>query len=346
MEKTILVFKENLFGDIGLEIKKFLNTAKVLILIDHNVKKFYMRSILDSFESEDLNLLTFTIESDEQLKNLDTIRNIYMFMGQNKFSRNDTIIAIGGGIVSDIAGFVAATYMRGVNLILVPTTLLAQVDAAIGGKNAVNFGITNESNSVGYKNLIGSFYMPKAILIDPCVLKTLPENIFKQGIAEVIKYGAILDSNLFFYLLNSGFDRSMIFKCAKEKEIIVEKDFLDKGQRLILNFGHTIAHAIEKISNYKIPHGFAVSAGMCMITKITEENGITQSGTYDLLLNLVKKFSLPYEYKIPIREILKETYLDKKIDGDKINIVVLEKIGQAKIQKTSLDVFISGKGLL
>lgn len=346
MKNTILVFKKNLFDDIGIEVKKFLNTSKVLMLIDHNVKKFYSKNILDSFESENLVPLTFTIESSEYLKNLDTIRNLYTFMGQNKFSRSDAIIAIGGGIVSDIAGFVAATYMRGVNLILVPTTLLAQVDAAIGGKNAVNFGMTNPNDSVGYKNLIGSFYMPKAILIDPCVLKTLPEDVFKQGLAEVIKYGAILDSNLFFRLLNSGFDSSMIFKCAKEKEIITEKDFLDTGERMILNFGHTIAHAIEKISKYKIPHGFAVSSGMCMITKITEENGITQSGTYELLLSVVKKFSLPFEYRFPIRKILEETCLDKKIDGDKINIVVLEKIGRAKIQKVSLDNFISGKGIL
>lgn len=339
IHKPVILFKEGLLDDVGIHIKKFSNANKAVIISDENVSALYSKKLAESLKRKKITPLLFSFKEGESSKNFLTVTKIYNFMVKNYVTRNDVVIALGGGVVGDIAGFVASTYMRGVDFIQIPTTLLAQVDASIGGKNGVNFILENDlvTANAGFKNLVGTFHMPKAILIDPLVLKTLPKSVFIQGIAEVIKYAAISDESLFNNLLNFGFDESMILMCAKKKESIIEEDFFDEGNRVILNFGHTFAHAIEKVSNYKIPHGFAVSIGMCEITKFSQEKNLTEKGTYESLVELVKKFSLPWNCDISFRQIYNEIYLDKKAVGNKIKLVILKKIGNAEIISLELE---------
>lgn len=338
IHKPVILFQEGLLDDVGIHIKKFSNANKAVIVSDENVSALYSKKLAESLKRKKITPLLFSFKEGERSKNFLTVTKIYKFMVKNYVNRNDVVIALGGGVVGDIAGFVASTYMRGVDFVQIPTTLLAQVDSSIGGKNGVNFSLENDRvATAGFKNLVGTFHMPKAILIDPLVLKTLPKSVFVQGIAEVIKYAAIGDKSLFNNLLNFGFDESMILMCAKKKESIIEKDFFDEKNRVILNFGHTFAHAIEKVSNYKIPHGFAVSIGMCEITKFSQEKNLTEKGTYESLVELVKKFSLAWNCDISFRQIYNEICLDKKVVGNKIKLVILKKIGKAEIISLKLE---------
>ena len=325
-----IIIEDNIFDKIGEIIKENTKGAKVFFVIDENVFNLYGEKLRKILADSGIEFLHFVLPSGEKSKCGDMLFKIYSCLAKNKISRKDTVIALGGGVCGDLTGFAAATYLRGVRLIQIPTTLLAQVDSSVGGKVAIDL---DEG-----KNLAGCFYPPHLVVIDPCFLKTLSESVFNCGMAEVIKYGAIYDKNLFDTLcdkenLSKNLEK-IIARCVDIKRIIVENDEFDTGERMILNFGHTYGHIVEKYFNYeKYSHGEAVAIGMAHITAISEKEGISEKGTYEKLVNLLKKYSLYKEEKIP-REKGEETLLlDKKSGTDFINYIVLEKIGKSKILK-------------
>ncbi len=246
-------------------------------------------------------------------------------------TRSDLIVSLGGGVAGDISGFVASTYLRGINYVQIPTSLLAQIDSSIGGKSGVN--------SEYGKNLIGTFWQPSLVIIDPQLLLTLPKSQFQNGMAEAIKYGCIKNIDLLYRINNEqpkDFISDLIFECVKIKKDIVCKDEYDKGYRMILNFGHTVGHAIEKLYKYdSMCHGQAISIGMCIVTNISERMGITKKYTYNYLKDTLKKYSLPIHSNFPINTISENIIYDKKLYDNILNLILIKEFGTPYIYKIS-----------
>lgn len=329
--------------DIGLgrDIKENFSGDKVAIITDKTVDVLYGEQLKNILEMSGFEVVKIAMEPGEKSKSFSTLPSIYEKLVELKIRRSDLIIALGGGVVGDLAGFVAATYLRGVDFIQIPTTLLAQVDSSVGGKVAVDL----EEG----KNLVGAFYHPKEVYIFSEFLNTLNDRVFSDGLSEVIKYGCIKDEHIFSMLQDAGDRNSLmenieeiIYKCCDIKSTIVEKDELDKGERMILNFGHTLGHAIEKYFSYdKYTHGEAVAIGMYKITKISEALGLTDEGTASKIKFILEKYNLPFEaegieYE---NEILKVISNDKKNLNKELNIILLNKIGEAYIKKDKVDFF-------
>ncbi len=252
-------------------------------------------------------------------------------MADINLTRSDVIISFGGGVCGDIAGFCASIYMRGINYYQVPTTLLAQVDSSVGGKTAVNLAEG--------KNLVGTFHQPTGVYINKLVLDTLPEREIICGKAEMIKTACIKDE-IFTQELLAGsklVSEKYIKKCVDIKRLIVQNDQFDFGERMLLNFGHTIGHAIEAKAGYgKISHGEAIAIGMALITKMSEKYGLSEKGTYNQLVNLLKMHKLPYEYSGNILQLAKFISNDKKNVNHLLHLILLQKMGKAYIHKISL----------
>ena len=334
IKKSKIFIRDGLIDDCGKYVSKFMLPCKILIISDVNVSKLYIKRVKISFMRFNFRVSTFIIKPGESFKSLKTINEIYDFLSANFVSRSDIIVGLGGGVITDISGFVAATYNRGVNLINIPTTLLAQVDAAIGGKNGINLK--------DGKNLVGTFYQPNMIFIDPTTLNTLNKDEWKSGIAEIIKYGCIKDKELFemlenqdiYDIISNEIINKVIYKSVKDKKFFIEKDEFDLSIRKMLNFGHTIGHALEKLCNYEtLSHGEAISIGMNIITKISEKMSLTERGTAKKICLLCKKYYLPTDYDISFDKILEVILRDKKIFNDEINFILLERIGDSFIYK-------------
>ncbi|WDV44336.1 3-dehydroquinate synthase [Clostridiaceae bacterium M8S5] len=331
-----IIIEKGILKNIGNEIKKIYNNRKIAIITDSNVEKLYGEEMINSLTNHDFETKTIVIQPGEKSKSLDIATNIYKELLDFEISRGDMIIAFGGGVVGDLAGFVSSTLLRGIPFIQVPTSLLAQIDSSVGGKVAVNL--------LEGKNLVGSFYHPEVVFIDPEVLKTLDKRFLYDGMAEVIKYGCIRDEELFNKLMKIKGEEELfnnmeeiIQNCCLIKRDIVERDEKDDGERMLLNFGHTLGHAIEKYYDYnKYTHGEAVAIGMYNITKKSEDMGMTIEGTTKLLEEIIKKFNLSYEMPEMDNEILAKTIgLDKKNKGDSLNIILLKQIGESFIKKIS-----------
>jgi 3-dehydroquinate synthase len=324
----------NLLMSLGPKIKELYKGHRIAIITDDNVNLHYWKILKDNLEAEGYELYRIIVTPGEGSKSVDTLTELYNKLLDFGINKGSLIIALGGGVVGDLCGFAASTYLRGIPFIQVPTTLLSQVDSSIGGKVAVNL----ERG----KNLIGSFYHPDAVFIDPQVLKTLPDRFFYDGMSEVIKYGAIKDSNLFNRLLNypnkselfENID-SVIYTCCNIKREIVEVDEKDNGDRMLLNFGHTLGHAIENYYNYEVyTHGEAVAIGMYIITKSSEKLGLTQAGSSDMIKEILQKYNLPWSLPpVDVEKLLSIMGLDKKASGKEFNLVLLNNIGDAFIHK-------------
>lgn len=333
--KYHIYIQKGILTNLGIEIKKIYKNQKIAVITDAYLKELYGAQIEKTLQKEGFSVKIISIQPGEKSKSLDVLETIYDALLDFQINREDLILTFGGGVVGDLGGFVAATFMRGIPFIQFPTSLLAQVDSSIGGKTAVNLKRG--------KNLVGSFYHPFAVFIDPNLLKTLKKKYFYDGLAEVIKYGAIQDQQLFNRLLYEyNTDEALlsdmeeiICRCCSIKRDIVEKDERDKGERMILNFGHTIGHGIEKYFNYEAyTHGEAVAIGMYMITKNSERLGITRSGTSDQIKRILTKYQLPYQLpEIDWKKLLKNIQHDKKALGEEMHIVLLEEIGRGYIQK-------------
>lgn len=312
------------------KVKECTKAKTMVIITDDNVDKLYSDKVKSLFENEGFRVLKFVFEHGEDNKSIKTLWDILEYMADNNVTRSDCIIALGGGITGDISGYAAASYLRGIDFIQVPTSFLAAIDSSVGGKTGVNLK--------SGKNLAGAFYQPKAVICDTTVFSTLPEENFKEGVAEAIKYGAICDNELFLEFLNNDNlnIENIIEKCVSIKAEIVSEDEFDLGTRQLLNFGHTIGHAIEKCSEYKISHGIAVGIGMAMICKISDRVGWSFENTYDLMVKCLKKNNLPIECDIKSEKLLSAIFKDKKRSADTINLVIPEKIGACRLKKINV----------
>lgn len=320
-----------IFIDISFEkiIEKLKNKiSKLLIVSDRNVYPLYGEKLKDEL-SKYGEIYNFLLPAGETEKNIKNIEKILTFCAEQKFSRDSTILSLGGGVISDISGFAASIYMRGINFITVPTTLLAQVDASIGGKTGINF--------YSKKNLVGSFYQPQFVFINLKVLDTLPEREIKQGIAEIIKYGVIKSKKIFTILEKNKNDiknsmSEIIEECVRIKAEVVKKDEKEKkGLREILNFGHTIGHAIELLDKNKLNHGEAVANGMIYESFISFKLGLCQKEIYERIKELVEFFNFPkVQGKKYIERIIENLWYDKKVRKGQIRFVLPKSIGNVK----------------
>lgn len=333
-----LVIENGLLKNIGSWAKELWSPQKIVIITDTNVRPLYGDQVYKSLKEAGFEPSTFVIDAGEQSKSLSVAAEIYDFLADEGMTRSDGIIALGGGVVGDLAGFVASTYMRGLHFLQVPTTLLAQVDSSIGGKTAVN--------TTKAKNLVGTFAQPDGVLIDPDTLNTLEVRRIREGIAEIIKSAAIADESLWQKLgaLTDENDlrahaTEIIASCCKIKRSVVEEDELDNGVRLLLNFGHTIGHALENTAGYgNLTHGEGVAIGMSQITKVAERKNLTPVGTTEQLNKMIQKFHLPVTSNHWNQEQLYTALThDKKTRGGKINIILLESIGKAKIVRIPIE---------
>lgn len=321
-------------SDAAAGIAERFPKSKCFIITDTNVEKLYAKSFHKLLKKQGVTSEVVSFEAGEKLKTRKTKDYLENQLIKSGANRDSVIIALGGGVVGDIAGFLAATLFRGIPFIQIPTTLLAQVDSSVGGKVAVNHPLG--------KNLIGAFYQPVAVYIDVSTLQTLSDAQYRNGLAEVIKYGAVLDAKLFQLLVRDSKKilsrdakllTQIIKRCCELKSEVVNKDEKEKSYRRILNFGHTIGHAIEKLSEYKIPHGYAVSIGMCVEAEMAFRLKIIESESVLKLRMLLTHFGLPVDLpkKFDIRDYIQATQTDKKSVADKIFYTLINKIGSGVI---------------
>ncbi len=326
---------EGILTQCGEIINCVKNYKKAVIVTDDIVEKLYAKTVIESLQRNGISVTVFAFKNGEESKSHKTLIDLYEFLSQNGISRTDLIIALGGGVVGDLTGFACATYLRGLDFIQIPTTLLAQTDSSIGGKTAVNI-------SSG-KNLVGAFKQPECVICDTATLKTLSDEVYSDGISEIIKYGMIKSSSLFETLsrgINDSQLISVITECINIKKSVVEADEFDKGERMLLNFGHTFGHAIEKAHNYTgITHGKAVAIGMMIISEYSEKAGITQKGTTAKLKHCLEKYNLPTSTDFKVSELISTCLNDKKRETDNINLILCDDIGKSEIRKISIPDF-------
>ena len=320
---------ENLLSNIGRHLQSIHRTSKVAVISDSNVWPIYGNTIEKSLEDSGFYPMHFVFPAGEASKNADTYLQILNFLAENRVSRSDLIVALGGGVVGDITGFTAATYLRGLEYVQIPTSLLAMVDSSVGGKTAIDLPAG--------KNLVGAFKQPSLVLCDIAALNTLPRELFLDGCAEVLKYGILYDTSLVDELMQTGeaFDReTVIAKCVGFKRDVVQEDEFDTGARQKLNLGHTIGHGIEAASHYRISHGQAVAAGMAIITKAAAACQFCESSVYWEICNLLQRFSLPYKTEYTAKELYQSALSDKKRTGGTVNLIIPRQIGKCDIIPT------------
>lgn len=307
--------------------------ARAVIVSDTNVAPLYAARLQASLKKAGLDSVLVVIEAGEQSKNMQVLSNVLEQIAEAGITRSDVLLTLGGGVTGDLGGFAAASYMRGIAFVQVPTSLLAQIDSSVGGKVAVDL-------KAG-KNLAGAFYQPKAVFIDTELLRTLPVRFLHDGLAEAIKYGCIRDESLFEKIAAYGSDEelladigSVVADCCAIKARIVEKDEHDTGLRMLLNFGHTLGHAIEQHFGYShFTHGEGVAIGMYQLTKRTEQMGITPAGTAERIRAVLDKYGLPAEAGVEKTALLDTMSRDKKKNGSSITLIVLEKMGSGVLHK-------------
>ena len=313
--------------------------SRAMIVSETNVFPIYGERLKASLEKAGIHTAEFVFEAGEPQKQLSTVMQIYEALAENDFTRSDIIVTLGGGVAGDMGGFAAATFLRGIDFVQVPTSLLAQVDASVGGKTGVDlpFG----------KNLVGAFHQPRLVLADPQTLSTLPDAYFTDGMGEVIKYGCIWDADLFKNLeAHTSFEdlkkdlTEVIYRCVDIKRIVVEHDQFDTGERMLLNFGHTLAHTIEQHYHYtRESHGEAVAIGMYQITKIAEEMGLTNPGEAEHIRKVLDIYGLPHKCDLMLHDLIRAIALDKKNLGGKLNVVLLKEIGKSYTYPTTTEFF-------
>lgn len=327
-----IIIGRNLIELFVSNCKSKLTHKKLVIISDSNVWNLYGERLLSCINNGFIKVINFIITPGEQSKNLSTVTEIYSFLAENNVSKNDMLVSLGGGVVGDITGYVASTYMRGIKLIHIPTTLTSQVDSAIGGKTGVNLP--------NGKNLVGTFYNPELVLCDVDLLNSLDDNEISNGMAEVIKYYLIKDAGLYDLLKEDNIKpylEHIVYQCAQIKKQFVETDPFDTNQRKTLNFGHSLGHSIEKIGNYsEISHGEAVGLGMLLITKFAVKNHIADQTVYSQLIDLLNKFDLNTSTNIPMAKIVQNIFLDKKVKGDIVDLIIVPEIGTSIIYPMKL----------
>lgn len=328
---------EDTFDKLAEELEAIgTKTKKICIVSDSNVSKLYAKEIQKQIDPVSKYVTLFVFEAGEHNKTLATVQNLYEHLIQEQFDRKDLLIALGGGVVGDLTGFAAATFLRGISFIQVPTTLLSQVDSSVGGKTGVDFQ--------KYKNMVGAFYQPLFVYMNLSVLKTLPEREFHSGMGEVLKHGLIKDEEFYVWLIDHLYEineleipvlEEMIVKSCKIKRAVVERDATEQGERALLNFGHTIGHSIEKYKNFSYLHGECVALGMVAAAHISWKRGHLTDEEFFEIRDIFVGFELPISLTdIDVKEIVAATKLDKKMESGKIKFILLKQIGKAFINTT------------
>lgn len=315
-----------LLSRISDTVRKCTKAGHICIVSDSHVWPLYGETVESHLCSAGFFVCHLVFPAGENSKNAENYLKLLNFLAENQLTRADCIIALGGGVVGDLAGFAAATYLRGIPYIQVPTTLLAMVDSSVGGKTGIDLPAG--------KNLCGAFYQPAAVLCDTDVLATLPEAIFRDGCAEVIKYGILYDPALFAHLEDSGlsFDReAVIARCIEWKRNVVAQDEFDTGDRLRLNLGHTVGHAIEQCSGYAISHGKAVAMGMAIVSRAAKCPDAYR------ITALLEAFGLPTTTEFSAKALAQAAFSDKKRAGDTVNLVIPKTIGHCDIVPTPVE---------
>lgn len=324
----------NLLSSCGEAVRAVSKAGIAAIVTDDNVAPLYLQTVKDSLSAAGFAVFAFVIPHGEQSKCLQSLGSLYSFFAQSGLTRTDVVIALGGGVVGDLAGFAAATYLRGVSYVQIPTTLLAQVDSSVGGKTAVDIPEG--------KNLAGAFWQPSLVLCDVDTLKTLSPETFADGAAEVIKYGAIWDEALFLQLCDGALytdTAQIIARCIDIKRELVEQDEYDNGARALLNFGHTLGHAIERESDFGVTHGSAVAIGMVLMTQAAEQNGLTAQGSSQRIADCLTRYNLPTRCDYCLKTLFPHCLSDKKRSGGSITLVLLKEIGSAYTHRITTDAF-------
>lgn len=329
-----IIIEDGLITRIGRDLAERKVGTKYGVIADDHVASLYGSTLMKSFDEAGITAKLFTFPQGEESKNLEIFGNLHRELAQAGFDRSDALVGLGGGVTGDLTGFVAATYMRGIPFVQVPTTLLAQVDSSVGGKTGIDIPEG--------KNLVGAFYQPKVVFIDTAVLTTLPMKEYCGGLAEVIKYGVIRDRDFFFFLENNidhilALDRQtiqeMIYTCCRIKADVVAEDERESNIRRILNYGHTIGHGIEAASDYSIIHGEAVAMGMVAALRLAVGSGLCERQEAGRVATLIHNYGLPTEIPYDLDRDRIKGYLlsDKKTIGKRVFYVLPTKIGDVVI---------------
>jgi len=328
-----VVVGHGLLEETGDYLKHYTKRAETAALItDDTVDALYGERVGKSITDAGLRVVKYVIPHGEASKNAENYLRVMNWLAKEHVTRSDAIVALGGGVVGDLAGFAAATYLRRIDYIQIPTTVLAQVDSSVGGKTAIDL-------EAG-KNLAGAFYQPKLVLCDLDTLDTLPEEIFRDGCAEVIKYAVLFDDNLFEHLKARGteFDREYtVSRCVEMKRDVVTEDEFDNGKRQLLNLGHTLAHAAETLSGYSISHGRAVAAGMAVMAGAAAADGTCSRECADEITGILQRFGLPVKFDYTLDEMYQVMLSDKKRKGNRISLIIPEEIGHCVIRRCSVE---------
>ncbi len=332
-KKYDVIIGEGILSSLGERCVSLLGKGRAVIVTDSNVTPLWLGKAKESLEKAGIDTLEFIFPAGEESKSKETLFDLVEFMAENRLTRSDFAVALGGGVTGDMVGLASSLYLRGIEFVQVPTTLLAAVDSSVGGKTAVNLN--------SGKNLMGAFYQPALVLCDILTLSTLPENIFADGMAEVIKYGVIFDKDLFDKV--SGGDvksdmESVIARCVELKRDVVAMDEFDKGDRQLLNFGHTMAHSVEKLSNFEISHGSAVAIGMVIAAKASHALGWSDEDCTQAIIDANKNNNLPVECDFASADLADIALSDKKRTGGTINFVVPKVLGECELKKIPVEV--------
>ncbi len=334
-----IVFTDS-FDQLPEELQAFgMDKRRIAIIADSHTATLFGDTVHNLLDGHCQKVILHAFPAGEATKTLDTVKDIYRVLIEEQFDRKDMLIALGGGVVGDVTGYVAATYLRGIDFIQVPTTLIAQSDSSIGGKTGVDFD--------GYKNMVGAFYMPKLVYMNLSTLKELDDRQFYAGFAEVMKYGLIKNASFYEWLLDNMYEihdrdtnvlMEMIMQSCTVKKLVVEKDPKEQGDRALLNFGHTIGHAIEKAMNFEMMHGECIALGMVAAAYISWKHNWLSMEEYYEVRDMFVPFNLPISIDaIDPEEILRLTKSDKKMSAGQIQFVLLKKVGKAVIDRTVTD---------
>jgi len=324
-----ILIGEGLLKELGERVRELCGAVRAVLVTADTVAALYLDRALDALKKAGIGAVPFVFPAGEASKCADTWLRLLNFMASVPLDRSDAVIALGGGVTGDLAGFAAATYLRGVPLFQVPTTLLAAVDSSVGGKTAIDLDAG--------KNLAGAFYQPKLVLCDTSLLRTLPERIFADGCAEVIKYGMIRDSALLAAVRETSAAETaeeVIARCVSIKRDVVQRDEFDRGDRQLLNFGHTFGHAVELQSGFAVSHGSAVAIGMAMVTRAAVRYGLCGEECLAALTHALEKYGLPDRTGLPAEKLAETVLRDKKRAGETIHLIVPETAGRCVIRQT------------
>ena len=315
-----------LLDGAGERLRACTRAETVVLVAGENVLPLYVPRVKASLEAAGLRVEVFPVPSGERAKSLEIYGELLRFLAEMGVTRSDALAALGGGVTGDLTGFAAATFQRGIDFVQIPTTLLAMVDSSVGGKTALNL-------ETG-KNQVGAFYQPSVVLCDPDTLRTLPEEEYRCGCAEVLKYGVLGNAAFFDELVRTpvrGQEEHVIETCVTMKRDIVREDEYDRGQRQLLNLGHSFGHAVEACSGFTVLHGQAVAIGMALITRAAAAKGLCAPETAAALETALRRYGLPTETRYPLAEMARAVGADKKRSGGHMNLVVPEAIGRCRI---------------